>query len=48
MKRQTIKDPSEAAASEEKTNLCYWSFSVGDELIKGLEKQQKQQIALSW
>lgn len=42
MKKQTIKDPSEASASEEKTNLCEWSFSVGHGLIKVLEKQQKQ------
>lgn len=47
MKRQTIKDPSEASASGEKTNLCVWSSSVGEELIKVLEKHQKLQIALS-
>lgn len=42
MKKQTIKDPSEASASEETANLCEWSFSVGRELIKVFEKQQKQ------
>lgn len=42
MKKQTIKGPSEASASEEKTNLREWSFSVGEELIKVFEKQQKQ------
>lgn len=47
MKRQTIKDLSQASASEEKANLCDWRFSVGGELIKVLETQQKQPIALS-